>query len=70
MLHAQAARWQLMQPQTKCPAHTIRKIAVYAEADPRTVRRFLDGKTIRPCVRERIERALTLLGMALPANEG
>jgi hypothetical protein len=39
-------------------AHEVRRLAVAAEVDPRTVIRYLAGKTIKPMSRVRIERAL------------
>lgn len=49
-------------------AHDIRKVAVNAECDPRTVEAYLRGDSVRPMTRMRIERALVALGYAkLPA---
>jgi len=42
------------------------RIAAEAEADPRTVRRYLEGGTIRPTIIERIERAMKKLGIKAP----
>lgn len=39
-------------------AHEVRKVAVLSETDPRTVRRVLAGRAVRPLSRARIERAL------------
>ena len=39
-------------------AHTLRAIAVAASCDPRTVRRFVEGKPVRPMVAERIRKAM------------
>ena len=39
-------------------AHTLRAIAVAASCDPRTVRRFVEGKHVRPMVAERIRKAM------------
>ncbi len=44
----------------------IRRIAVIAECDPRTVRKYLLGKAVLPLVRARIERALRRLDEAQP----
>ena len=38
-------------------------IAAHAEADPRTVRRYLAGGPTRPSIAARIERALGALGL-------
>lgn len=48
-------------------AHDIRKVAVHAEVDPRSVEAYLDGKALRPMTRMRIERALLALGYAKAA---
>jgi len=41
--------------------HELRRVAVMAECDPRTVRRFLRGAPIRYMVEQRIRRALAAL---------
>jgi len=51
---------------TTISAHAIRCIAVEAECDPRSVRHYLDGSTIRPMTAERIRRALKVLGHTDP----
>jgi hypothetical protein len=53
----------------KLPAHLLRRISVDAGVDPRTVRRVVSGKPTKGLQRERVERALTLAGLAnfLPA---
>lgn len=43
-------------------AHDIRRVAVEAMVDPRTVERYLDGKALRGLTRERIRRAMQSLG--------
>jgi DNA-binding LacI/PurR family transcriptional regulator len=44
-------------------AHECRSLAVKAQCDPRTIRRFLDGKTRRgTTTAERINRAIEQLG--------
>lgn len=48
------------QPHT-APAHILRRIAVIADTDPRSVQRLLRGEMVRPMVRDRIERALVEL---------
>ena len=42
----------------KVHAHELRRIAVAAECDPRTVSRYLVGSAVLPLVRRRIERAI------------
>ena len=49
---------------TTLVAHDIRKVAVHAEVDPRTVESYLRGASLRPMTRMRIERALLALGYA------
>lgn len=44
-------------------AHEIRRIAVNAECDPRSVRRYLAGQPVRDLVRVRIERVLAAEGI-------
>jgi DNA-binding LacI/PurR family transcriptional regulator len=43
-------------------AAQIRRIAVEAACDPRTVARYLHGEKVAGVARERIERALVALG--------
>ncbi len=43
--------------------HVIRRVAVHAEADPRSVHRFCSGLPIRAGVGERIARALKAEGI-------
>ena len=46
-------------------AHECRSLAVVAQCDPRTIRRFLAGKTRHgTTTEERIERAIVRLGMS------
>jgi hypothetical protein len=40
---------------------TILKVAAEAEADPRTVQSYVNGKAVRPSLQERIERAMKTL---------
>ena len=44
------------------PNHELRKVAVAAEADPRTVRKFIKGEPVQGLVGERIRRALNEAG--------
>lgn len=50
-------------------AHDIRKVAVEAMVDPRTVERYLDGKPLKGLTRERIRRAMVTLGYESEAAE-
>lgn len=43
-------------------AHEIREVAVRAQVDPRTVKKFILGEEIRPMARERITDAMEALG--------
>lgn len=47
----------------RLPEHVRRRIAVAAEVDPRTVKRFCDGKPVRGMAGERIARALKAAGL-------
>lgn len=47
----------------KPTAHEVRRIAVAAAVDPRTVRAFLEGRPIRSTTESRITDALRLLGL-------
>lgn len=49
-------------------AHTIRTIAVAATADPRTVRRYLRGETVKHTSAARVRAALAELGLADPRD--
>jgi hypothetical protein len=42
----------------KIPEHVRRRIAVAAEVDPRTVRKFCQGKPVKGMARDRIVRAM------------
>lgn len=50
------------------PAHEIREIAVAAEVDPRTVRKFMLGVAVLPLPRRRIERALQARALNVAAG--
>jgi hypothetical protein len=54
----------------KLPAHKVREVALEAMVDPRSVQRYLAGKTVRPSLIERIERALRTLNLTEPPNGG
>jgi len=60
------------QPTEIPPPHIIRRLAAAADADPRTVRRFLQGKAIHgSAVAERIARAVAAWRAAeRPAGQG
>lgn len=45
------------------PAHKVRAVAVAAEVDPRSVRRYLAGQRVQPSLKERIERALRAMDL-------
>lgn len=58
-----------MPPSTNAPwlrAAMVRRLAVAADADPRTVRRYLIGCPIRGMVAERIRRAVLRNGIPVP----
>lgn len=44
----------------------VTRLAVAADCDPRTALAVLEGRPVRPRIRERIERAAKELGMKLP----
>jgi hypothetical protein len=44
--------------------HQIRRLAVAAEAHPRTAERFLRGESVRGTARDRLARAARELGFA------
>jgi hypothetical protein len=49
------------------PLHVLRRVAAAADADPRTVARFLAGEHIRSgAVAERIARAVSDAGLTVP----
>lgn len=48
----------------------LRELAVRAEADPRSVRRALEGKVVRGMAGRRIERVLIEAGLKRPAKGG
>ena len=59
--------------QRKLPlaAHLVRKVAVEAPADPRSIRKLLLGQPLSPMTADRIWRALRTLGLdhLAPATE-
>ena len=48
-------------PDANLTQHELRKVAVLAECDPRSVARYLRGQPVKALTRERIGRALTEL---------
>lgn len=52
---------------TYVSAHDIRRIAVAAMTDPRTIQRYLKGEPIRSTSKARIEAALAALGFPAAA---
>jgi hypothetical protein len=51
-------------------AHEVRMVAVAADVDPRTVRRFLEGRPVSAMPLKRICAAMVSLGFENPAREG
>jgi hypothetical protein len=49
-------------------AHDVRRIAVEALVDPRTVRKYLDGHPVAKLTVRRIESAARRLGLVLDAG--
>jgi hypothetical protein len=56
-----------MSPARVPHAALLREIAVLAEADPRSVRRCLEGKPVRVLTARRIIRVLQNYGLQVPA---
>lgn len=55
---------EMAAPRTEThDAATVRKIAVFADCDPRTVCRYLENKTVRPSVARRIKTAIETVGI-------
>lgn len=48
---------------------TVFRIAGAAECDPRTVERYAAGGSLKPLLRDRIEAAITKLGIKAPAQK-
>lgn len=46
-------------------AHDVRRLAVESVTDPRTVRRFLEGKPLREMTRIRLEQAAARIGVSV-----
>jgi hypothetical protein len=44
------------------PTHTVRKLAVDSDSDPRSVEKVLRGERVLPLTRSRIEKALRAAG--------
>ena len=53
---------------SRLPAHVRRRVAVAAEADPRTVDRVCAGLPVRGAVGERVAKALAGLGLTKEAR--
>lgn len=53
---------------TPLSIHELRRIAVEAEADPRTVARAIEGLRVQPMTLARIVKALKKLHYPLPAS--
>lgn len=53
----------------KLTEHVRRRIAVAANADPRSVKKFCEGKPLKPMTAERIEQAMRAEGL-LPVQQG
>lgn len=49
----------------KLSGHDERRICVQGRVDPRTLKKYLAGETVRPMVRERIEEALATTGFGV-----
>lgn len=47
----------------KLPAHQLRRVAVEAGCDPRSVVKMLAGEAVQPLLRERVTRALEAHGL-------
>lgn len=56
----------MKQPQPT--AHEVRRIAVAAIVDPRTVRTYLEGRPTRSTTAVRIAEALRALGLPAPQS--
>ena len=54
--------------QPKPTAHEVRRIAVAAIVDPRTVRTYLEGRPTRSTTAVRIAEALRALGLPAPQS--
>ncbi len=52
------------------PHHVVVRIAAQANADERTVRKVLQGQSVRGYVRERIDAALKAAGLLGEINQG
>jgi hypothetical protein len=62
-----ASRKQQALPPARVAAHVERRIAVEADADPRSVRRVLAGQSLRVgAVEERIKRAAAAANIEIP----
>lgn len=52
---------------TNVSAHDVRRIAVAAMTDPRTIQRYLKGEPIRSTSKARIDAAVLTLGIPAPS---
>ncbi|HWA76559.1 MAG TPA: hypothetical protein VG937_29695 [Polyangiaceae bacterium] len=52
--------------QQQLDSHELRRVAVEATCDPRSVAKVLTGAPTRPTVRKRVEKALRELGLSFP----
>jgi hypothetical protein len=52
----------------RLPAHVIRRLAVEAHRDPRSVQAVIDGRA-RPSVEEDVRAAADRLGIVLPSGD-
>jgi len=55
-------------PQLTLSIYQERLVATEALCDPRTLRRFLEGREVRPSVAERIRRAMQKHGLGAEAR--
>jgi hypothetical protein len=55
-----------MSSPLRLPAHVLRRLAVAADCDPRSVQRAIEGERVQPLLLERIARALERAGYPSP----
>jgi predicted short-subunit dehydrogenase-like oxidoreductase (DUF2520 family) len=53
----------------KIPYHVVRKVAVMASCDPRSVLGFCEGRTLRGSLATRIREAMVRLAIVPPFSE-
>jgi len=56
----------IRKPTPCLPNAKLLALAVAAQADPRTCRKFLLGRRIHPAIQSNIERAMRTLGLTVP----